>query len=257
MSRLGFLLSFYFGDDETSSILNDYDDWFTNEAALGKSEPEICAALESPGAIVKNLRLESGKGTSVLNVFFHSTMLQMFVLMALQMVAGILLLKYCNRNVFSFLYFALDINFLYFLAGVFIIPKGCPFSFSDYKENLPVLMLVVLVLLLEIFAVPKLKHPTFGPVCVLILGIITFILFLAELFCIIQKTELDKLCAFITVFHMTGTITMLWFAINQFHMLYQDMSEYTDFIYSSIGIYLETVVLCLLLCVIKRQARKE
>lgn len=73
-----------------------------------------------------------------------------------------------------------------------------------------------------------------------------------------QKTESDKLCAFITVFHITGTITMFWFVINQLHMLYQDMSEYTDFIYSSIGIYLETLALCLLLYVIKRSpTRKE
>ena len=264
MKKLGLYLSFHFNDDEVTNILNDYEDWFENEKSQGKSESEIYSALESPKAIVKNLLSESGSRPLRISVFFHNTMLQILALIIIQFLSGVLLLRICNRNALNFFFYALGINFLYFITGFFIIKKPCYTKSANYKDNLPVFGLTVFVILFEFFFIPKLNYPifgkvyTFGMVYVLILSAVVLILFVASLYFATKKLMYDKPNAFFTMLHISGTMTLLFFSINQMHMLYKDMSEYTAFIYNSIEIYLETIVLCLIFYTIKRiSARRQ
>lgn len=252
MEKLWLYLSFHFNDDETTSVLNDYEDWFENETLQGKSETEICAALEPPKTIVKNLLSEFGHSSLQISVLFHNTMIQVFMLIITQLLAGVLLLNICNKNSLNFLYCALSINFLYFITGIIIIKKTGHTRTCNYRENLPVLGLTVFVISFEMFVIPKLNYPKFGKLYVLMLGTFILILFVASLYFAMQKLIHNKSGVFFTILHMSGAITLLLFSINQMHMLYKDMSEYTDFIYNSAGIYLETIVLCLFFHIIKR-----
>lgn len=74
-NKLSFLLSFYFNNTESTSILNDYRNLFENEASQGKTEDEICSDLEPPIKIVKKLSSQTSSNSSKLFIFSHNIIL--------------------------------------------------------------------------------------------------------------------------------------------------------------------------------------
>lgn len=241
MSELKFYLSFHFNEDENTSIIKDYDEWFENESSQGKNEEEICAALEEPRKIVKNLLSESRSDSNRISILLHNTVIQVFSLIIIQFLIGLLLLKICNQNSLNFVYFALGINFLYFAIGSFIIKKSN--RKTNYKKSVrSISYLAVLILLFEL-NLPNLNYTGSGKVCVLLLGIFSIILFAVNLYFAMQNIIHDKPHAFLSTFHISGIITLIFFVINQLHMLYNDMSSYHYMIYESICIYFEIIIL--------------
>lgn len=243
--KLRFYLSFHFNDDENASILNDYGEWIENETLQGKSEEEICATLDEPKKIVKNLLAESCNNPSPISMLFNNAMIQVLLLIIAHLFTGILLLNICNENLLNYLYFAIGINFLYFLIGSIIIKKsGCP-KLNNFGSDLSICGLAVLIILFEVFLLPKLTYSNIGKICVILASVFSVIFFVINLYFVIKKFIYNKQYMFLRIFHISGIITLLFFLINQLHMLYTDVSEYMNLIYGSICIYMELVVLFL------------
>lgn len=244
IEELQFYLSFHFTDEEASDILNDYEEWFANEASAGKSEEEICRALTPPKKIVSNLLTESGNGSIKIPVLFQSTAVQVLLLVIMHLLMNLLLSKLCSSGSLSYLYFALGINFLYFIAGTVIIKKSRTPKPHNYGSNLSISGLAALIIVFEIFFLPKLQGPNSGKICVLMLTGVLFILFSTNVYFAVKKSISDKQFTFLTTLHICGLITLILFLINQLHALYSEASEFLNLIYGSLGIYAETVILC-------------
>lgn len=247
MKRLRFYLSFHFSDAESASILKDYEEWFENEILRGKSEKEVCDALKKPQKIVKNLLDESGSDSKRVTIIFHNKMLQLLLFMMIYMLAGILLLGICNRNSLNFLYVAFGMNFLYFLIGSVLTGNSVLSSGRQrYKGNVFILGMAVLIIGFEMLFLRGNVLLLSGKVYVIGAGILSVLFFGISLYIAVSKMLQDRFYTFITTFQISGVIMLLFFLINQLHMLYGDVSEYTGFIYGSICIYVETMVLCAL-----------
>lgn len=256
IEKLRFYLSFRFSDDENASILNDYEEWFENETSQGKSEEEICAALEEPKKIVRNLLTESCNNSTPISMFFHNTMIQVLLLMILHLLIGISLLKFCNENSLNYLYFAMGINFLYFIIGSIIIKKSCCPMSHNYGSDLSIFGFVVLVILFEVLLLPRLANSDSGKICVLLASAFSLVFFLINFYFVIKKFIYSKEYMFLSIFHISGVITLLFFLINQSHMLYNDLSGCINLIFGSICMYVELVVLCLIFYKIKISAKE-
>lgn len=255
IEKLRFYLSFRFSDDENASILNDYEEWFENETSQGKSEEEICAALDEPKKIVRKLLIESYNSTPI-SMFFNNAMIQVLLLMTMHLFIGILLLKICNENSLNYLYFAMGINFLYFIIGSIIIKKtGCPKS-HNYGSDLSIFSFVVLVILFEALLLPRLAYSDSGKICVLLASAFSLVFFLINFYFVIKKFIYNKEYMFLSIFHISGIITLLFFLINQLHMLYKDMSELINLVCGSLCMYVEIVLLCLIFYKIKISAKE-
>ncbi len=253
IEKLSFYLSFHFNEDENTSITKDYDDWFENEASQGKNEAEICAALEEPQKIVKNLLSESGSNSNQISILLHNTVIQVFLLIIMQFLISLSLLRFCNQNSINFVDFALSINFLYFVAGSVIIKKSN--QKTKYNKSIrSIFYLAVLILLFELM-LPRISNTGSGKVCVLVLGTFSLILFLMNLYFAMRNIIHDKQLTFLSTFHISGIITLIFFVINQLHMLYNGMSEYHYLIYESVCIYFEIIILHVVIC--KRKINAE
>lgn len=244
IQALQFHLSFYFTDTETADIINDYEEWFGNEALEGKSEKEICDALTPPRKIVRNLLAEANTDSKPKFILFQNTPLQVILLGIIHLLCNLLLSRLCSSSSMHYLYFALGTNFLYFFIGTVLIKKSDSFKPRSYKSNLPITGLAAFIILFEIFFLPKLTGPNSGKICVIVLNVILFILFSTSLYFALKKSSSDKQLTFLTTLHICGVLTLLLFVINQLHALYSSTEEYVRFIYNSIGIYAETVILC-------------
>lgn len=166
------------------------------------------------------------------------------------------MLKICNENSLNYLYFAMGINIFYFMIGSMIVKKSCCPKLYNYGSNLSISVLAVLIILFEILFLPGLSYSNSGKICVLFASAVTLILFVINLYFAIKKFIYNKEYMFISIFHISGIITLLFFLINQLHMLYNDMSECMNLIYGSIGIYVELVVLCLIFYKIRIYAKE-
>ena len=238
IERLRFYLSFHFSDAENASIVKDYEEWFENETLQGKSEKEVCDALGKPQKIVRNLLDESGSDSKRATIIFHNKMLQYLLFMMTYMFAGILLLDICNRNSLNFLYVAFGMNFLYFLVGSMLTGTSVlSTARQHYKGNVFILGMALLIIGFEMFLLRGNVLLYSGKVYATGAGILTVLLFGISLYIAVSKMLQDKVCTFITIFHISGVIMLLFFLINQLHMLYGDISEYTGFIYGSVCIY--------------------
>lgn len=76
LERLTRYLSFYFDDVEVTNIINDYEEWFENESLQGKSEEEICFALQSPKKVFDNLILENYDKKARIKQLFSNMIMQ-------------------------------------------------------------------------------------------------------------------------------------------------------------------------------------
>lgn len=256
IEKLRFYLSFRFSDDENASILNDYEEWFENETSQGKSEEEICATLDEPKKIVRNLLSESCNDATPISLLFNNTMIQVFLLMIMHLFIGILLLKICNENSLNYLYFAMGINFLYFIIGSIMIKKSCCPMSHNYGSDLSMFSFVVLVILFEALLLPRLAYSDSGKICVLLASAFSLVFFSINLYFVIKKFIYNKEYMFLSIFHISGIITLLFFLINQLHMLYNDMSELINLVCGSLCMYVEIVVLCLIFYKIKISAKE-
>ncbi len=253
-NELNLRLSFHFNDNEIASVLGDYEEWFEIEASQGKSEKEICSDLERPDKIVKNLLSETNNTSSKLVIWRHNTTIQLFSVTFVRLFTELILLKICNRNAMNYMYFALIINFLYFIAGMgFFKQKQICSKACNYKENLVVLGFAALIIMFELLLIPRLDFFYSGTFYAGLFHMFSLVLFLINMYFIICQFAQNRLHSFIIVLHISGIMSLLFFFINRLHMLDRTMTEYcTKSIAGSVAIYIETVVLCLFFYAIKK-----
>lgn len=258
MKKLKFYLSFYFEEEECISILQDYEEWFVNETLQGKTEEEICFSLNSPKKVVSNLLIESRKSLPQMPILLQNTMIQTVLLLMIHFFISTLLLKICDRNVYSYLYFAFGIVFASFIIGITIkFPYKCYFdNHIFYRNNLVIFGFTTVIILFQLFVLPKIKYVGSGILCVRVLTLFIICLYLINIYFVVGKLYQIKDLAFFTILHTLGVITLLFYNINQLHMLYVDVSQWLILPYGSIAIYLETIVLCCLFY-IQKHIRKR
>lgn len=249
IEKLKFYLLFYFDDNESISILHDYEEWFTNESLQGKTEEEICFSLGSPKKVINKLLVESEKSRLRINILLQNTVIQTFLLLIIHFLFSTFLLKTCNRSSSNYLYFALGIVFVYFIIEIILIKRGYPCKFhfnqnSFYKINLFVFGFAIVILLFQVYFFPNIKFANSGKICFFVLSILILCLFLLNIYFVVKKLFQTKQLAFLTTLHILGVTTLLFYTMNQLNMLYNDMSQCSILIYGSGGIYLETVILC-------------
>lgn len=261
IEKLSFHLSFYFNDAECSNLISDYEEWFENETLEGKSEAEICAALDAPKKIVKKLLSESN--TKPYQTFFHNSMLKVLLLMIMHLIAGLYFLKICNTNPIKFFPFIICINFIYFFIGTLLIKNCRPESFHSqeyFKSNLVIFGLFLLMILSEAYILPKMTSPNSGMICANVISIISLTLFFLNIYITVKKFAKDKLYGFLTIFHISGITTVLFYLMNQLHMLYDNQSFFKHLVLGSACIYAEIIILCAILyswATIKTKLQKD
>lgn len=261
IARLRFYLSFGFEEDESESILNDYEEWFENEVAQGKSEAEICAALEPPVRIVRNLLSESGSRFVRVSVLLRNTVMRILMLITAYYVGSLLIVRACNKNAISYWGFAVGMLFLYFIVGVALIKKSDSAAMDIgrrdfYGSNLLISGLVVALMGAAVFWVPRVSAPDSGVVWGFALRAGVVFLFLISLYTAVKKLPRYRQYAFVTILHAAGGMALLLFLINQSQMLYNGVSEYHNALYDSGVIYAEAVILCLIFYIRRIKVRK-
>lgn len=245
LNKLLFRLSFHYNTDESSGILQDYEEWFEQEERNGKKVEEICLGLESPKAVVSNLLSESGSKDSKGAVLAHNPIIQLLALTLLRLLAEFIVWHLCANSSMNYLYFAMGMNLLYFVAGMVIAgKKGDSKTVFPWKGHLLLLCTSIISLCLALFVVPQLNAPTSGKISVILLNMLILILFLADVLLIYRKALQDKSNTFLLSMHLWGIISVLLSLTAQFHMLYNSISEYRTFALESGILYLETVILC-------------
>lgn len=249
IEKLKFYLLFYFDDSESISILHDYEEWFMNESLQGKTEEEICFSLGSPKKVINKLLVESEKSRLRINILLQNTVIQTFLLLVIHFLFSTFLLKTCNRNSSNYFYFALGIVFVYFIIEIIWIKRGypCKFHFNQstfYKVNLFVFGFTIVIILFQVYFFPNIKFTNSGKICFFVLSIFVLCLFLLDIYFVVKKLFQTKQFAFLTTLHILGVTTILFYTMNQLNMLYDDISQCSNLIYGSGGIYLETVILC-------------
>ncbi len=254
IEKLSFYLSFHFNHDESTGILNDYEEWFNNESSLGKSEEEICAALEKPQIIVRNLLTESPSTSSKLYILFHNTMIQAVLLIVVHYFASFLLAEICSVSSLNYLFLAFGINFIYYLIGSLI--KTGTYRVDNRKLNFSLSAFMLVLVLFEILILPHFNSEG-GRICVAVLTLASLLLLLINVFVSCRNVLHNGEFTFMTMLHFSGIITILFFVINQLHALYDSMTEYSFLIYGSISLYAEIAVLSLIYYMIKKYISKK
>lgn len=243
-NKLSFLLSFYFNNTESTSILNDYRNLFENEASQGKTEDEICSDLEPPIKIVKKLSSQTSSNSSKLFIFSHNIILQILFLIIVRLFTEIVLLKICNEYSLNYIYFAIVINFIYFTIGMILIKEKSNYSkIQYYKGNLLILSLTLIMILFQVFLTSKLTYSYSGKICTISLSILSFFMFIISLYFIICKIIENKQSSFFITMNLLEFITLSLFFINELHMLYNSIPEYINFAFKGIYIYVEIIIL--------------
>lgn len=161
--------------------------------------------------------------------------------------AELLLLKLSNETSLNYLYVALLLNFMYFILGMKVTGKE-PSAQKIHnkamnKVNVLLAGFAIAVILFQIFFLPNSENIYVGKICVIVCSILSVLLFMADIFFAFRKLANVGQDNFITMLHMFGMISLLFFMINQLHSLY-DVSEYTNLVLGSLGIYIETIVFC-------------
>lgn len=248
IEKLSFYLSFYFDDYECVSILQDYEEWFDNEALQGKDEMQICSGLENPMKIARNLAVESGNNIGQKILFLRNTMLQTLCLVVMHFLISILVLKYCNRNGFDFFYIAICINFLIFFMGMFIVKRTVQSKVWNPRSNLLITGAFLMIILSEVLLLHRFNYSHIGKVYMIVLAILICIFVCLNIHIIMKKYIINKRLGFTTIFHVSGVITILFFLINQIHMFYGDITTYSyQVIIRSIYLYIQTAILYVIL----------
>lgn len=258
LNKLQFYLSFYFSENESTSILNDYEEWFENESLCGKSEEEICAALNEPQKVVKKLLAESTGHFPWITRLFKNAMIQLLILMVIHLFTALYFLKIYNDNGQNYLYFALISIFLYFFVGMKILKKICCPKSNIYKDNLLISGLALSILVFEKFFLIKTSHPYSGYICVIVSSVFLILLFCINIYIVIKNMVQNSYYVFLTTFHISGIMMLLLFLHNQLHMLYKDMYEYCNkLVFGSICLYAEIIVLCVVFFKRKKNTRNK
>lgn len=245
LKKLMFLMSFHFSDEESRNILGDYEEWFFNETLQGKTEEEICLSLGSPQKVVANLLTESGKTPRQIYLL-QNTIIQCLLLMCTHCLLSILLLKSFDRTSTSYLYSGLVMLLIYFVAGSFVSKKSRSsqehgYKHIFYKIHLILFGFTAVIIGAQAFIFTQIHFINAGIVCFYLLSIIIAIIFLTNV-CIVGNLFQDKQMCILITLHMLGILTILFYTINQLHML-----QCSNEVYGSLGIYIETVILCLVL----------
>lgn len=252
IQKLKFYLAFYFDDKEVNSISDDYHEWFAAEISHGKSEEQICLALGSPQKVVSDLLADSDKSPIRLQILLQNTVIQIFLSVIMYILINTLLLKAFDRSGVNYLYAGLGMPFIYFVAGMIIVPRSyLPESdisrknFNRYNLFLPCLALVII--LFEMLFFSEINAPKSGPLCFWAAAALTAGLLSANMLYVVRELFQDKLSAFLITCHSLGVSTLLLYLMNQLHLLYHDFSQHAYLIYGSICIYAETVILCFIM----------
>lgn len=256
MKKLRLYTSLYFCDEEAAGIQSDYESWFEAEAAGGKSEEEICAGFGEPKRIVQNLLAESGLPNGI-SLFFCNTFLQILFLTAVHFFAALFFWHLCGKNGWNFAFFAMGVNFFYFLAGCLLLKGSRDSGGLFLPGHLSAAGFALFLFLFEWFILPRLTGPNAGPVCGLFAGAAIAAVLGTGVFCAVKILPVHRQSGFLFLFHLSGILTLLFFLCSQLHMLYTDPSEISRLIGGGAGIYLETVVLGAAFCFFKRNAKGE
>lgn len=246
LNKLMFFMSFHFSDEESRNILGDYEEWFFNETLQGKTEDEICLSLGSPQKVVANLLTESGKSPGQMYLLLQNTIIQCLLLMCTHCLLSILLLKSFDRTSTSYLYPGLVLLLVYFAAGSFAGKKSrsCQehgYKHIFYKIHLILFGFTAVIILAQAFIFTQTHSINAGIVCCYLMSIIIAIIFLTNI-CIVKNLFQDRQMCILITLHMLGILTILFYTINQLHML-----QCSNEVYGSLVIYIETVILCLIL----------
>ena len=117
--------------------------------------------------------------------------------------------------------------------------------------------LASLIILFVAFFVPQLNHPKSGVITEYLLRLFSLILFSLSLYLIAKNILYDKQATFLRLMHISGIITLLLYLNNQQHMFYSyDISTFQNLLFTSIGIYVATVILCFIFYMLKIYGRK-
>ncbi len=254
MEKLRLYTSLYFCDEEAAGIQNDYASWFEAEALAGKSNEEICAGFGEPKRIVRNLLAESGLPNGI-SLFFRNTFLQILFLTAVHFFADLFFWHLCNKNGWNYAFFAMGANFCYFGAGCLLLKRFRePERFFLSGHFLPAVFALFLFLS-ELLILPRLTGPHAGPICGLCAGAAIAAVFGAGLYGAAKVLPVHRQRGFLLLLHLFGILNLLFFLCDQLHMLYADPSEISRLIWGSAGIYLETILLGAVFCLLKRNAK--
>lgn len=262
MERLKFYLTFDFDEEECANILGDYEEWFYNEGLQGKNEEEICAALKPPKTIVRNMRMETDYSfLHRMRTLFQNRTLQALGVLAVFFCFSIALLEICNKRSWSYLYAAWGMMFFYFIVGMILTKKDAPYRKETgnrnlYGSNLFALCAVIVMIAAEMFLLPKMEYADTGKRCFMAASLLILGLLMINLYLVVKKMMVSGELVFCTTLHISGVISILLFFMNQSHFMYDDVMEYSRLVYGSIGIYIETILLCLI-CFIKKVHAKE
>lgn len=249
--KLGLSLSFYFNNQESASILSDYEEWFKNETLCGKSEKEICTALEHPRTIAKKMFIESGSSSSRFFILSHNPIIQIILLSMIHLLAIFVLLYDYNKNNMVYICTASFINILYFIIGIKIIRK-VPDNIKPHnfiKKHLLILCLVILpVPIIHFFTHQLLEFVDVGPTAVFIFGTYSLIGYIINIIFTIRRTILDRQFTqftFSIFLHASGGISLLVFQMYLYLSYLVSVSEVVKtIIYGSTIIYAEIFIFC-------------
>lgn len=263
MEKLKFYLTFDFDDEECANILGDYEEWFYNEGLRGKNEEEICAALKPPKTIVRNMRMETNYSfLHRMHTLFQNRTLQALGGLTVFFCFSIALLKTCNERSWSYLYAALGMMFFYFIVGMILTKKDMPYrkeagNSNLYGSNLFALCAFIVMIAVEMFLLPKMDHADTGKRCFMAASLLILGLLGINVYLVVKKMIVSGELVFLTTLHISGMISLLFFAMNQSHFMYDDVMEYSRLVYGSIGIYIETILLCLIYFIKKVRVKEK
>ncbi len=248
IDELNFYISFHFDDDTCIDIINDYEEWFDNEISNGKTEQQICVALDSPRRTAHNLVIESKNIANYKLRFLHNSTFQSLCVSVIHILFGVLLVNHYNKNGFNFFLPALFINFLLFFIDMSIARKTISIQVKS-KVNLLFSCIFLLVMLLEVFTVHTCYYNYIGKIYTSLATVFILILFLIDIN-IIAKRNLNKRLRVVTIFHISSIINILLFFINQLHLLHDSAYSYST-IYYSLCMYIQILALTFVLYKVK------
>ena len=124
-----------------------------------------------------------------------------------------------------------------------------------YIENISASVLAIIVILSEKFLLPQIDYVHTGKIYTIILSILSLFFFLVSIFIVVKKMFQNRAIVLFTILHFFGVVSLLFFGINQSHMLY-DTSDYTALVCGSMDIYIVTVILCFVFYIQKIYTKK-
>jgi uncharacterized membrane protein len=265
-------LRFEYPKEDVSSVLSDYEEFFAIEAAQGKSESEICAALGDPVAIVQSLTLEmqSHKGFGN-KIFTRRTILRSINVVIICCTIMNILYK-LSRDYGASMLMNLLISFPVIALFLWMALREPDYNLvktSDTKSDLwkaggAHLICFCMVLFLFFFVnnivtskeylLFYIKYEQIGKFVVSILRFSIVILCGIIVFAFYQFKR-NPILYYSVICHVLGAVAMILYYINVLHSL-ADLHTYSDRIMKSGFLYLESMAMIALLFILSHKKER-